>query len=58
VRRRVHKQVVASDMIAHSRALLPGEWRLDPLLDLDRLPDNAAFGRALAIEVVWRGLLG
>lgn len=57
VRRRLHKQAVASDMIAHSRALLPGEWRLDPFLDLDRLPDNAAFGRALAIEVVARGLL-
>jgi len=57
VRRRVYKQAVAPDMITHSRALLPGEWRLDPLLDLDRLPDNAAFGRALAIEVAWRGLL-
>lgn len=57
VRRRVHKQVAAPDMIAHSRALLPGEWRLDPLLDLDRLPDNTAFGRALAVEVACRGLL-
>jgi len=57
VRRHLHKQAVASDMIAHSRALLPGEWRLDPFLDLDRLPDNAAFGRALAVEVVGRGLL-
>lgn len=57
VRRRMHKQAVASDMIVHSRALLPGEWRLDPILDLDRLPDSAAFGRALAVEMVWRGLL-
>lgn len=57
VRRRLHGLAVASDMIAHSRRLLPGEWRLDPILDLRSLPDSAAFGRALAVEVAYRGLL-
>lgn len=57
LRRRVHKLQVAPDMIAHCRSMLSGEWRLDPLLDLTRLPDNQAFARALAVEVAWRGLL-
>lgn len=57
LRRRLNKLAAASDMIAHSRRVLPGEWRLDPILDLGRLPDSAAFGRALAIEVACRGLL-
>jgi asparagine synthase (glutamine-hydrolysing) len=39
------------------RSLLPGEWRLDPILDLAKLPDAGAFARALAIEVVWRELI-
>lgn len=56
-RRRLHKQGVAPDMITRCRSLLPGEWRLDPVLDLERLPDNLAFARALAVEVVWRELL-
>lgn len=55
VRRHLHKLQVAPDMIAHCRSLLPGEWRLDPVLDLARLPNNSAFARALAVEVVWRG---
>ncbi|TAM96046.1 MAG: asparagine synthase [Rhodanobacteraceae bacterium] len=56
-RRRLRKPGVSPDMIAHCRALLPGEWRMDPLLDLARLPDNQAFARALAVEVVWRHLV-
>jgi len=54
IRRRLRKIGVAPNMIAHSRALLPGEWQLDPLLDLGRLPNNEAFARALAVEIVWR----
>jgi len=54
IRRRLHKLGVSPNMIAHCRALLPGEWQLDPLLDLERLPNNEAFARALAVEVVWR----
>lgn len=57
VRRQLHKLQVAPDMIAHCRSLLPGEWRLDPVLDLARLPDNSAFARAFAVEAVWRELL-
>lgn len=57
VRRRLRKIVVSPEMIARCRALLPGEWRLDPVLDLARLPDNQAFARALAVEVAWRHLL-
>lgn len=57
-RRRLHKLRVAPEMMAHCRALLPGEWRLDPVLDLVRLPDDRAMARALAVEVAWRELLG
>lgn len=57
-RRRLHKLGVTPGMIARCRALLPGEWRLDSLLDLQRLPDNAAFARALAVEVAWREMVG
>ena len=56
-RRRLRRLGVAPDMIAHCRSLLPGEWRLDPVLDLERLPDNPAFARALAVEVAWRELV-
>ena len=55
-RRRLHNLGVAPDLLAHCRAVLPGEWQLDPVLDLERLPDNSALSRALAIEVVWREL--
>lgn len=48
---------VQPSTVAQYRALLPGEWRLDALLDLDNLPSGTAFGRALAIEVAWRTLL-
>lgn len=39
------------------RALLPGEWCMDSLLDLRQLADDRALGRALAVEVVWRRIL-
>jgi len=57
VRRRLRPATVAADRMARCRSLLPGEWRMDPVLDLERLPDDYAFARALAIEVVWRGLV-
>lgn len=56
-RRRLHGTGAAADMIARSRAILPGEWRMDPVLDLARLPDDYAFARALAVEIAWRELL-
>ena len=56
-RRRLRKVGVAPGLIAHCRSLLPGEWRMDPVLDLKRLPDNHAFARALAIELAWRELM-
>jgi asparagine synthase (glutamine-hydrolysing) len=58
LRRRLNKTGTSGDMIARYRSLLPGEWRLDPILDLERLPDNAAFSRALAVEIAWRKLVG
>ena len=57
VHRRVGKARVSATMVRHCRSLLPGEWRLEPVLDLGRLPGNGAFARALAIEVVWRELV-
>ncbi len=56
-RRRLHRTGVAHDMLAHCRTVLPGEWKLDPVLELERLPDNSALSRALAIEVAWRELV-
>lgn len=56
-RRRLRRQQVVPDMLARCRLLLPGEWRMDPVLDLRRLPDNQAFARALAVEIAWRELL-
>ena len=55
-RRRLHKLAASPDFTARCRAMLPGEWRLDAALDLTRLPDDAAFARALAVEVVSREL--
>lgn len=57
IHRRVGKAGVSATMARRCRSLLPGEWRLDPVLDLARLPGNGAFARALAIEVVWRELV-
>lgn len=56
-RRRVHDEVATPSFIRRCRSLLPGEWRVDSFLDLDRLPDDSAFARALAVEVVWRELI-
>lgn len=53
-RRRLHKVRAAPELLQRYRKLLPGEWRMDPLLDLAKLPDQGALGRAMAIEVVWR----
>jgi asparagine synthase (glutamine-hydrolysing) len=56
-RRRLHKIGAHAGMIARCRSLLPGEWRLDPFLNLERLPDGAALSRALAVEIAWRELV-
>lgn len=56
-RRRLRSVRVAPELLQRYRALLPGEWRMDSLLDLTQLPDDGALGRALAIEVVWRRIL-
>ena len=56
-RRRLRPTTMATDRMAQCRALLPGEWRMDSVLDLKRLPDDYAFARALAIEIVWRELV-
>lgn len=53
-RRNLKNVRAAPDTLQMYRALLPGEWRLDSLLDLGQLPDNTALRRALAVEVVWR----
>jgi asparagine synthase (glutamine-hydrolysing) len=53
-RRRLYNVQVAPDSLQRYRELLPGEWRLDPLLDLRHLPDDTALRRAFAVEVVWR----
>jgi asparagine synthase (glutamine-hydrolysing) len=58
LRRDVYKLGVAPGVIARCRSLLPGEWRLDSMLDLERLPDDQAFARALAVETVWREIVG
>lgn len=56
--RRVRGARAHSATVAQYRTLLPGEWRLDPILDLNRLPSDTAFARALAVEVAWRELVG
>lgn len=56
--RRSLRNVRASpELLQRLRTLLPGEWHMDSLLDLNQLSDDGALGRALAIEVVWRRLL-
>lgn len=47
---------VSPGFASHCRMLLSGEWCMDTLLDLEHLPDDHAFARALAVEVVWREL--
>lgn len=55
--RRMHGVQATPNAIRECRSLLPGEWYLDPLLDMNRLPDNSSLGRAVAVEVVLRYLL-
>lgn len=55
-RRRLDNIRVSPQLLQRYRALLPGEWQMDSLLDLAQLPDDRALGRALAIETVWRRL--
>jgi asparagine synthase (glutamine-hydrolysing) len=57
VHRLLRGSVTPRDMLARYRTLLPGEWRLDPVLDLRRLPGRYAVSRALAIEIAWRKLV-
>ncbi|KZC18579.1 MULTISPECIES: hypothetical protein [Rhodanobacter] len=56
-RRSLQNMRIAPAVWQRYRALLPGEWRMDSLLDLIQLADERALGRALAVEVVWRRLL-
>ncbi len=56
LRRWLQKDRVSPERIAKWRARLPGEWRLDPALDLTRLSADGAFERALSIEIVARRL--
>lgn len=56
-RRRLQQLGVPRDMLDRYRTLLDGEWRLDSVLDLARLPDEAAFSRALSVELVARGVV-
>jgi asparagine synthase (glutamine-hydrolysing) len=55
--RRLRNRVASPQRLTHCRGLLPGEWRVDALLDLRHLPDDQALGRALAVELAWRELL-
>jgi hypothetical protein len=55
--RRLRNGCSFPDLLRRYRDLLPGEWRLDSLLQLDRLTDPEALARALAVEVVARELV-
>lgn len=55
--RRVRRTTVTSALYRRYRQLFPGEWRMDRLLDLKKLSDDSALGRAMAVEVVWRRIL-
>lgn len=57
VGRRLRNEDVPAATLSRFRSLLPGEWLLDPLLDLARLPDTTALARALSVEVTWRHVL-
>lgn len=56
-RRSLQRERISPTVWQRYRALLPGEWRMDSLLDLTQLADERALGRALSVEVVWRRLL-
>jgi asparagine synthase (glutamine-hydrolysing) len=55
-RRALQGARVSRTLVERWRSMLPGEWRLDGVLDLERLPDRSSFSRALAIEIVTREL--
>ena len=55
--RRLRNARPSAGLLRRYRDLLPGEWRLDPLLQLDRLTDPEALARALAVEVIARELV-
>jgi asparagine synthase (glutamine-hydrolysing) len=55
-RRALQGARVPRTLIERWRSVFPGEWRLDDVLDLERLPDRSSFARALAVEVVSREL--
>lgn len=56
-RRSLQNVRVAPELLQRYREFLPGEWQMDPLLNLAQLADGGALGRALAVEVVWRRIL-
>jgi len=56
LRRKMRPTGASRTMIAKWRGIMKGEWRLDQVLDLERLHDDASFSRALAVEVVSRAL--
>lgn len=56
LRRRVHNDRVPAAHVRRWRGALSGEWRIDSLLDVERLPNDGAFDRALSVEVVAREL--
>lgn len=55
-RRRLRKGAASAEVIARYRKLLPGEWRLDGVLDLQHLPDDVSLARAMSVELVTREL--
>jgi asparagine synthase (glutamine-hydrolysing) len=55
-RRALRDARVPRTLVDRWRSMLPGEWRLDGVLDLERLPDRSSFSRALGVEVVSREL--
>ncbi len=55
-RRRLQRIRPTPDLLARYRAMLPGEWFLDSVLDLTRLPDDASLARAMSVELVTREL--
>lgn len=55
-RRWLQKDRVRPEFVGAWRTRLPGEWRLDPVLDLNRLSADGAFERAVSVELVAREL--
>jgi asparagine synthase (glutamine-hydrolysing) len=56
-RRNLRRMRIAPAVLQRYRALLPGEWCMDALLDLAQLADDRALGRAVAVEIAWRRIL-